>query len=285
MAFICTVSSTEGESAITTQPEGASGIFSWNPTYLLDGEEKNVTISAISSSEDGSEMISEFYLNYGNGEYILHDPRLGIDGIYEFPMSLWWLYVLIGIGVLIVGTFGLTMSKEEYREYLINRILYREKKLHQLTVEQVLENKFRQKIIDLIIDQPGIHYRELLRQVGTSASNLTWHLEVLVNYKIIHKQLVGKYLIYYPYLDKNPFADFDPTLVKSKTTLNIYQLIGDNPGIYQNKIANRMGLNHNTIKYHLEKLLDAKLIYIEQVGRKKQYHVIFEKDEIVDNEE
>ncbi|MHA1112398.1 MAG: winged helix-turn-helix transcriptional regulator [Promethearchaeota archaeon] len=274
----------EGENAITTQPEGANGIFSWTPAYLLDGEEKNVTMSSISFSDDGSEKLTEFYLNYGNGEYILHDPRLGIDGIYEFPQSLWWLYVLIGFGVLVVGTIGLTMSKEEYREYLINRILYREKNLHQLTVEQVLENKFRQKIIDIIIDQPGIHYRELLRLVGTSTSNLTWHLEVLVNYKIIHKQLIGKYLIYYPYLDKNPFADFDPTLVKSKTTLNIYQLIGDNPGIYQNKIANRMGLNHNTVKYHLDKLLNAKLIYIEQKGRKKLYHVIFEKDEITDNE-
>jgi len=271
------------ENALSSHLTGVNGILSWNPTYLLNEQDRNCTMSIISSIEENNEYKTEFYLNYENGEYILHDPRLGIDGIYKFPISLILIYILIGIGILIVSGIGLVMSKEEYRNYLINRILYRDKELHQLTMEQVLENKIRQKIIDMILDQPGIHYRELLRLVGTSASNLTWHLEVLVNYKIIHKQLIGNYLIYYPYIEKNPFADFDPTLVKSKTTLQIYELIGDNPGIYQNKIANRMGLNHNTVKYHLDKLLEANLIFIQKKGRKKLYYISIDHDSIQEN--
>lgn len=156
----------------------------------------------------------------------------------------------------------------------MNRILYINKGLHTLTMEEVLENTTRSKIIDLIIDNPGIHHNELLREADVSASTLAWHLDILETYKIIHKQRVGQYLIYYPYLDKNPFAEFDPNIVKSKTTLDIYQLIGDNPGMYQSQIARRMDLDHKTVRYHLDKLLEAELIHSDNKIRKKGYYIV-----------
>ncbi|MHA1673171.1 MAG: hypothetical protein ACTSYI_06040 [Promethearchaeota archaeon] len=76
--------------------------------------------------------------------------------------------------------------------------------------------------------------------MDTSSSNLAWHLDILENYKIILKKRVGRFLIFYPFLDKNLFAEFDPSLIKNKTTLDIFQIIGDNPGIIQARIAKRM---------------------------------------------
>jgi predicted transcriptional regulator len=223
--------------------------------------------------EDNNEVSTQLYLNYPHGDHIYHDPKLAIEGILEgldAPFDFFNLFFIIGI-ITIVGVFGLMMSKEEYRSYLKNRLVYYHTEPHRLTMEEVLENEYRTKIIDLIIDDPGIHYRELQRQVNTSASNLTWHLEILVHYKIIHKQIVGKYLIYYPFLDKNPFADLNMNIVKSKTTLNVFQIISDNPGIYQSRIANRLELNHKTIKYHLDKLIVSNLIKVTKKGRKCYY--------------
>ncbi|MCK5346065.1 MAG: winged helix-turn-helix transcriptional regulator, partial [Candidatus Heimdallarchaeota archaeon] len=164
------------------------------------------------------------------------------------------------------------MSKQEYRDYLLNRVIHLDSNRHRLSMEEVLENEFRNEILNLIIDQPGIHYSELLRQIKTSSSNLAWHLDILEQYKIISKKRVGRFLIFYPYLDKNPFAEFDPTLIKSKTTLDIFQIIGDNPGIIQVRIAKRMELNRKTISYHLDKLSSAGLIIIKKVGRKTQIY-------------
>ncbi len=85
---------------------------------------------------------------------------------------------------------------------------------------------------------------------------------------------MGRFLIFYPFIDKNPFADYDIKIVKSKTTLDIFQIIGDNPGIFQHQIAKRMDLNRKTIKYHLDKLMSSNLIRIEKKGRKNHIYTI-----------
>ena len=46
------------------------------------------------------------------------------------------------------------------------RITPIDKGVHRLSIDDVLENENRNKIIDLILNQPGIHYKELFRKVG-----------------------------------------------------------------------------------------------------------------------
>jgi predicted transcriptional regulator len=169
------------------------------------------------------------------------------------------------------------MSKAEYRQYLLNRVLRLETEPHRLSMEDVLENEIRTKVLNFIIDQPGIHYKELLRLSDVSPSTLAWHLDILETYKVIHKQRIGHFLIYYPFLDKNPFIEFDPAITKSKFTLDILQIVGDNPGIQQNHIAKRMESNRKTIQYHLSKLEAVHLIRSERSGRIVKYYAIIKE--------
>ncbi|TFH29062.1 MAG: winged helix-turn-helix transcriptional regulator, partial [Promethearchaeota archaeon] len=266
------------EQWLKTTMNDISGFFSWSKQALIDGSMENLTVDVNSESGGNEHQISLFY---PRGDSIYHDPKIGISGILQPPSSIppiggfftdnLTLILIIGM-VSLVGVFGLIMSKQEYRHYLLNRVIGLELGPHRLSMEEVLENNFRNTILNFIIDQPGIHYSELLRLVDTSSSNLAWHLDILENYKIILKKRVGRFLIFYPYLDKNPFAEFDPTIIKSKTTLDIFQIIGDNPGIIQVRIAKRMDLNRKTIKYHLDKLQTAGLIEIKKIGRKAQVY-------------
>jgi len=179
------------------------------------------------------------------------------------------------MAAITVLAVSVVMVKAEYREYLLSRILHIDSTPHRLSMEEVLENENRSIIINLILEEPGIHFNELLRRVGISAGNLAWHLDILESYKIIQKRRIGQFLVYYSYLEKNPLSNLDPKLMKSKTTLEILQLIGDNPGMYQNQIAKRLDLNHKTVKYHLEKLMEAKVIYGERKrGRQIFYPII-----------
>ena len=82
------------------------------------------------------------------------------------------------------------------------------------TYVQVLENQTRTKIIEAILEDPGIHFNEILRTIQSSAGNLAWHLDILETYKVIFKQRVGQYLVYYPYLEKNPLSKLDMKLRK-----------------------------------------------------------------------
>lgn len=187
--------------------------------------------------------------------------------------TTWWGITAIICSIIFVSAIGLIMSKEQYRSYLLNRYLPIQSSVHRLSMEDVLENDNRTTIINLILEHPGIHFNELLRQTGISAGTLAWHLDILETFKTIWKERVGQYLVYYPYLEKNPFSEADMKLSKSKTTLEIMHLINDNPGIYQNQIAKRMDLNHRTVKYHLNKLETTGLIELRAIqtdNRSKQ---------------
>ncbi len=263
----------KNEKWVQASLDDISGFFSWSQYALIDDVEKNVSVNVVSQSEENMQKI---YFSYPRGAHIYHDPKIGIKGIIRSivdPISLknstiYLIYFSLGIILL----FGLIMTKQEYRHYLLNRIVDIDKGVHRLTMEEVLENEFRNQILNLIIENPGIHYSELLRSVDTSSSNLAWHLDILETYKIISKKRIGRFLIFYPFIDKNPFADFDINLIKSKTTLDIFQIIGDNPGIFQHQIAKRMDLNRKTIKYHLDKLMSSNLIRIEKKGRKNHIY-------------
>ncbi|MHA1721333.1 MAG: winged helix-turn-helix transcriptional regulator [Promethearchaeota archaeon] len=265
------------EEWLQTSSANISGFFSWTELTLVDNIEKNVSVNIIPQS---NEDIQRIYLIYPRGERIYHDPKIGIKGILRSPVTSLPIQTFNGLPYIfyfilaILLLFSLIMTKQEYRHYLLNRVLDIDKGVHRLTMEEVLENEFRNQILNLIIENPGIHYSEILRAVDTTSSNLAWHLDILETYKIISKKRVGRFLIFYPYIENNPFANFDINLAKSKTTLDIFQIIGDNPGIYQYQIAKRMDLNRKTVKYHLDKLESSKLIKIERIGRKNHIYPV-----------
>jgi len=64
-------------------------------------------------------------------------------------------------------------------------------------------------------------------------------------------------------------SNIDITLAKSDTTLKILNMIEENPGTYGSEIANKLDLDHKTVKYHIEKLKEINLIEDKKVGRQK----------------
>ena len=204
-----------------------------------------------------------------NGQLILTVVNFSPISTGSFFSST--LGIILIVVVLITAIFGLIMTNVEYRDYLLNRIMHINTGPHRLTIEQVLENENRDKIITLILEEPGVHFNEILREIEISAGTLVWHLDILETFKVIQKQRIGQYLVYYPYTVKNPINKLDLKLRKSRTTLEILQLINDNPGMYQNQIAHRMDLNHKTVKYHIDKLIESELILTKKKGRKNLF--------------
>ncbi|MHA1585496.1 MAG: winged helix-turn-helix transcriptional regulator [Promethearchaeota archaeon] len=183
------------------------------------------------------------------------------------------LIAIIALGGIIAVSFGLLMTNEKYREYLLNRILSVNTGPHRLSMEQILENETRDDLIKIILENPGIHFNELLRKIGIAAGSLVWHLDILDTYKIIKKKRVGQYLTYYCYLYKNPLSNLNFKLSKSQTTLNILNFIQEHEGCFQSKIAKELKLNHKTVKYHLDKLEELGLLEIKLKGKRKIFTI------------
>ncbi len=232
--------------------------------YLLNSPIENNLISTNLGEQDNQEILNSEEINIA-----LVSFQPGTTPIFENEIIKW---TLIGIGIL-VGLIGLLMTKQEYRSYLLNRVMHINKGVHKnLEMEDVLENQNRNEIIDYILENPGIHFNKLQEEVEISGGTLAWHLDVLETFKVIRKMRVGQYLTYFPYLEKNPISKLNLKLRKSKTTLQILQLINDNPGIYQSKIARRLDISHKTVKYHLDKLMDAGIIESDDKRFKRGYY-------------
>ncbi|MHA1338349.1 MAG: winged helix-turn-helix transcriptional regulator [Promethearchaeota archaeon] len=209
-------------------------------------------------SDEGEEQIATTLTNIDSTIYIsVFSP--------EFNYGLIIIIALIAISVFSVV---LVMSKSEYRKFIKNRIFINTS-VHRLSIEEVLENENRSKILDLILEEPGIHFNELLRRTNISPGNLVWHLDILESYKVIGKKNIGQYICYFPYYNTNPIKSIDIKLRKSKVTLEILDMIENNPGIYINQIAKTLNLDHKTVLYHVNKLIEANLIETKKKGRKK----------------
>jgi len=239
-----------------------------SPIYGFDLNYGNVEMG-VASIYNGQSASYSYSLCFGNweGYSISMDPTFTSFYTFKPPIRfpIYLLYVIIHLAVL----FGIIMSKQEYRTFLLNRVLQIETGAHRLTMEDVLENENRSKVIDLIVDNPGIHFSELLRQTQLAPGNLNWHIGILERYKIIKNEIIGKYVMYFTYHGKNPLSNIDLKLQKSKTTMDILQIIQTTPGLAQNQIAKQIERNHKTVKYHLDKLIEAELIEKRIQGRRK----------------
>ena len=249
----------------------------------------NYSVAIFEASQEAWELVeTEEKLNQSSAELYLESPLPEIESqteyyvtVFEFTTApfdwTWLIFTIMIIGASILSVAFL-ISKKDYFQYLRKRTVSIEKGAHRLSLDEVLENENRNKIIELILNEPGIHFNELLRKTGLAAGNLVWHLDILQTFKIVGKQRIGNFIAYFPYYQKNPISNVDLKLQKSKLTLKILEMIENEPGTWNNLITKKFKVDHKTIHYHLNKLHELGLIRLEKEGRKKKIFPNFESD-------
>ncbi|MHA2326466.1 MAG: hypothetical protein ACXACB_13755, partial [Promethearchaeota archaeon] len=237
------------------------------------------TWNLVETVEKFNESTSEIYIESSALEIEAEtDYYITLFDFSTKPADLTWMYITIIIVAVSILSIAFLISKKEYFQYLRRRTVSIEKGAHRLSLDEVLENENRNKIIDLILNEPGIHFNELLRKTGLAAGNLVWHLDILHTYKIIGKNRVGNFIAYFPYYQKNPISNIDLKLQKSKLTLDVLEMIEKEPGVWNNLITKKFKVDHKTIHYHINKLHELGLIKLKKVGRKKKIYPNLESD-------
>ena len=238
------------------------------------------SLALYESSQDSWELIdTNEELNETSSEYSLTGSVSNLQADSEYFITFyeiteifddWILVIVLIVGAIVIASLAILISKSDYFQYLKTRTVSIEKGAHRLTLEEVLENENRNKIIDLILKEPGIHFNELLRKTEIAAGNLVWHLDILETYKVVGKKRIGNFIAYFPYYQKNPISNLDLQLSKSKLTLEILEMIEKKPGLWNSIITKHFKVDHKTIQYHINKLKDLNLIRFKSDGRKKK---------------
>jgi DNA-binding MarR family transcriptional regulator len=138
--------------------------------------------------------------------------------------------------------------------------------------ENLLKNAIRARIFDYIKENPGKHYRAILNDLDLPMGVLTYHLNRLEKAQYIKSRQDGMFRRFYP-----PGARTGMRFFLSDIQESILNVIKENRGISQSKIAEKIGVSRKVVNYHVNILDQAGLILVESHGRESACYFVDNK--------
>ncbi len=137
----------------------------------------------------------------------------------------------------------------------------------------LLLHPFRRDLYTVLCENPGTYLIELVNMLESPLGTLTWHLRVLEREGLVKSiKFAGKRL-YYPTMLRTEQAEMAFLTLRSDIAKNIFQYIVNHPGCYQEEIAEKLQVHHDTIKWHVSRMEEIDLVRVEKKGRKKKHYL------------
>lgn len=132
---------------------------------------------------------------------------------------------------------------------------------------RALAHPTRADMLALIRAEPGIHFEELRRRLGTRGSTTRHHLRKLVQTGLVAVQPNSRYACYFAHgaVDRRLMAA--APILKAESARAILQAASNEPGSSALDIARALGLSPATVTYHLARLRGAALVEAEREGK------------------
>ncbi|MFX1590028.1 MAG: winged helix-turn-helix transcriptional regulator [Promethearchaeota archaeon] len=134
-----------------------------------------------------------------------------------------------------------------------------------------MDNEKRKKIYEFILKNPGIYFNHIVRELQISNHVVVWHLNILLKFKFILKEIVGKHEIYF---DANKdFKDIELFYLtsKEKSQKIINYLKQNNIGIPKTQLSEELNMNINTTSIYLKELEQFNVITKQRASNKVLY--------------
>lgn len=141
--------------------------------------------------------------------------------------------------------------------------------------DEILENENRRRIYEIIEESPGIHLRELQRNLSMPLTTVEYHLSYMARKKIIYSETDTHYKRYYA----KPLDEADKKVLsalRQKRMREIVLLVLSNGKAKYHYIADYLNLPHSTLSFYLKYLVDNGILVKDKIGYETIYTV---KDE------
>lgn len=138
---------------------------------------------------------------------------------------------------------------------------------------EILELEIRRKIYDLILKSPGLHVRELARELNIALSTLDYHLHYLYKRGLVAAKSDGRYTRCYiagkiSVKDKKIIS-----VLRRNVPRKILLFLLSHPSSFHRAICIQLQLAPSTISFHLNKLLDLDIVDRIKAGRETRYQI------------
>jgi predicted transcriptional regulator len=151
-----------------------------------------------------------------------------------------------------------------------------------MTVPELLELETRRAIYSLVLSQPGLHLREIQRQLGMHVNLVEYHLHHLIASELVVSVQQGGYNRFFASQAPGEGARVDRLTSQDKRVLGmmrqplplrimVYLLAA---GSAQHKdVCDHLGCAPSTLTYHMKKLVRARIVIQRSAGEGKGYNL------------
>ncbi|MCK5413923.1 MAG: winged helix-turn-helix transcriptional regulator, partial [Thermoplasmata archaeon] len=166
---------------------------------------------------------------------------------------------VVSMATIVAVGVAMTFEFTKYALILMVLPLYARIKKHE-----VLDNKTRLAIHGLVVENPGMHYNEIIREFDLTNGVAAYHLDVLEREGFVRSVRDGTLRRFYSSSTKVPGGHkATPDQMRER----ILEMVNTNPGINQKTIVDDLGIGRTLVGYHLKTLIDEGYIEAHKQGR------------------
>jgi len=139
----------------------------------------------------------------------------------------------------------------------------------------ILEN--RRLIYDFILNNPGLHLRNISRDLGMKMGTLRHHVDRLEKQGILSSRREGNLKIYFIAGKLGPRDKNISPLLQQKRFRDIILNTIIHPGLTHKEIAKKLSLKPPTLSKYVKILEQRNIIYHERFEKERRYYITDEE--------
>jgi predicted transcriptional regulator len=128
------------------------------------------------------------------------------------------------------------------------------------------------QLINTIEKNPGIKFREIMRDTGMKNGVLSYHIAKLEKDGSIQVQRGSRQTRFYPL----HISEIDSKIIKAlrrQTQRDIISSLILHDGLEFNEIVNHVKKAQSTVSLYLSQLVDDGIVYVQFLEKKRNYHL------------
>jgi predicted transcriptional regulator len=138
---------------------------------------------------------------------------------------------------------------------------------------KILELETRKQIYNHILKYPGLHIRDLSRQLDLPKSTLTYHLKYLKKHGFIEENLYENYVRYYALKQVDRSHKKILNLFREEASRRVILYLAQNQFSTIDEISRNIHKHRSTVSHHLKKLRNAGILKSYKINGEKRYQV------------
>jgi predicted transcriptional regulator len=136
-----------------------------------------------------------------------------------------------------------------------------------------LDLQCRKKIYEYVVNNPGVHFRELQRSLGMPVGSLEYHLRYLEKRELLSSRNDAGYSRFYSRNKFDPEAKSIIAFMRQPIPRGILLFLLRERKSSHGGILDNFKISAATLSYHLKRMCDTRVLRSEKAGRESFFEI------------